>query len=210
MKLGIVSDVHCNHEAFRIALVPRVFKDILGDDLYKQYIERPEAWQLALDRLLRDPSSRWWGSEGRDAVIRDVLKEAHDVLTRRLGSDRSRWTWGRLHTMRFVHPLGRVWALSWIFNAGAPPTGGDLFTVNNGGFAEDTFSQVIVASYRQIIDVGDWDRSVAIHTTGQSGLPFHRHYKDFVALWATGGYHPMLFSRPRIEQAAEGTLTLAP
>jgi penicillin amidase len=198
------------YEAFRIALVPRVFKDILGDDLYKQYIERPEAWQLALDRLLRDRSSRWWGSEGRDAVIADVLKEAHDVLTRRLGSDRSKWTWGRLHTMRFVHPLGHVWALSWIFNAGAPPTGGDLFTVNNGGFAEDTFSQIIVASYRQVIDVGDWDQSVAIHTTGQSGLPFHRHYKDFVSLWATGGYHPMLFSRPRIEQAAEGTLTLTP
>ena len=198
------------YEAFRIALVPRVFKDILGDDLYKQYIERPEAWQLALDGLLRDPSSRWWGSEGRDAVIANVLKETHDVLTRRLGADRSKWTWGRLHAMRFVHPLGRVWALSWIFNAGAPPTGGDLFTVNNGGFAEDTFSQIIVASYRQVIDVGDWDRSVAIHTTGQSGLPFHRHYKDFVAMWATGGYHPMLFSRPRIEQAAEGTLTLTP
>ncbi len=198
------------YEAFRIALVPRVFKDILGDDLYKQYIERPEAWQLALDRLLRDPSSRWWGSEGRDAVIADALKEAHDVLTRRLGSDRSRWTWGRLHTMRFVHPLGRVWALSWIFNAGAPPTGGDLFTVNNGGFAEDTFSQIIVASYRQVIDVGDWDRSVAIHTTGQSGLPFHRHYKDFASLWATGGYHPMLFSRSRIEEEAEGTLTITP
>lgn len=198
------------YEAFRIALVPRVFKDILGDDLYKQYIERPEAWQVALDRLLSDPSSRWWGSEGRDAVIADALKEAHEVLTRRLGSDRSRWTWGRLHTMRFVHPLGRVWALSWIFNAGAPPTGGDLFTVNNGGFAEDTFSQIIVASYRQVIDVGDWDRSVAIHTTGQSGLPFHRHYKDFASLWATGGYHPMLFSRPRIEEEAEGTLTITP
>ncbi len=198
------------YEAFRIALAPRLFKEALGDDLYKQYIERPEVWQPVLLRLLRDRSSRWWGGRGRDAVVADALREAGELLTRRLGPDRSRWTWGRLHETRFIHPLGRVWALSWIFNAGAPPTGGDLFTVNNGGFSRDTFSQIIVASYRQVIDLHDWDQSVAIHTTGQSGLPFHRHYRDQVPLWATGGYHPMLFSKPRIQQNAEGTLTLTP
>src|SRR5262249_54020462 len=153
---------------------------------------------------------RWWGARGRDAVVADALREAGDLLTRRLGPDRSSWTWGRLHTTSFVHPLGRIGALSWIFNAGAPATGGDLFTVNNGGFSRDTFAQIIVASYRQVIDLQDWDRSVAIHTTGQSGLPFHRHYRDLVPLWATGGYHPLLFSKQRIQQESEGTVTLTP
>jgi penicillin G amidase len=198
------------YEAFRIALAQQIFKEALGADLYKPYIERPEAWQPVVLQLLRDRSSRWWGARGRDAVVADALREAGDLLTRRLGPDRSRWTWGRLHTTAFVHPLGRIGALAWIFNAGAPPTGGDLFTVNNGGFSRDTFAQIIVASYRQVIDLQDWDRSVAIHTTGQSGLPFHRHYRDFVPLWATGGYHPLLFSKPRIQQESEGTLTLTP
>jgi penicillin amidase len=198
------------YEAFRIALAPRLFKEALGNDLYAQYIERPEVWQPVLLRLLRDRSSHWWGGRGRDAVVADALREASDLLTRRLGPDRSSWTWGRLHATNFVHPLVRIWALSWIFNAGAPPTGGDLFTVNNGGFSRDTFAQIIVASYRQIVDLHDWDQSVAIHTTGQSGLPFHRHYRDLVPLWATGGYHPMLFSKPRIQQNAEGILTLTP
>ena len=67
-----------------------------------------------------------------------------------------------------------------------------------------------MASYRQLIDVADWNRSLMIHTTGQSGLPFHRHYRDFVPLWATGQYHPMLFSRARIQQEAAGTLALTP
>jgi hypothetical protein len=31
-----------------------------------------------------------------------------------------------------------------------------------------------------------------------------------VSLWATGGYHPMLFSRSRVQQEAEGILTLTP
>lgn len=198
------------YEAFRMALLPLVFKDVLGNDLYQRYLERPEAWQVALLRLLHDPSSPWWGSGGRDAVVEKALVEAYFALARRFGPDRSRWTWGRLHSMQFVHPLGRVRGLGWFFNAQAPPTGGDLFTINNGGFAPATFAQVIVASYRQVLDLGDWDRSAAMHTTGQSGLPFHRHYRDFVSRWATGGYHPMLFSRPRVQREAEGILTLTP
>ena len=198
------------YETFRMALLPLVFKDVLGPDLYKRYLAHPDVWQLALQRLLRDPSSRWWDPDGRDAVVARALTQADKTLTRRLGADRSRWSWGRLHEMRFVHPIGRVRTLGWIFNTTAPPTGGDIFTVNNGGFDADTFAQVVVASYRQVIDLRDWDRSISIHTTGQSGLPFHRHYRDFVPLWGTGQYHPMLFSRPRIQENAEATLALAP
>jgi penicillin amidase len=198
------------YEAFRLALMPLVFQNVLGADLYKRYMERPEAWQPALIRLLRDRSSPWWGSQGRQALVAQALEQADALLARRLGPDRSRWSWGRLHAMRFVHPLGRLPALAWLFNANAPPSGGDLFTINNGGFAFDTFAQTIVASYRQVIDLGDWDRSVAIHTTGQSGLVANRHYRDFVRLWATGGYHPLLFSRARVQQNADATLTLQP
>ncbi len=198
------------YEAFRTALAPLVFKEALGADLYGRYVERGEAWQPALIRLLETPASPWWTPRGRDAVVAEALARARQELTRRLGPDPSRWSWGRLHRMRFVHPLGRVPVLSWLLDADAPPTGGDLFTVNNGGFALDTFAQVIVASYRQILDVGDWDRSLAIHTTGQSGLPLQAHYRDFVRPWARGGFHPMPFSRGLVEQDAEATLRLVP
>ena len=198
------------YEAFRMALVPLVFENALGADLYKRYVERPEAWEPALIRLLRDRSSPWWGPEGRQALVARALKQADALLVRRLGPDRAAWSWGRLHAMQFVHPLGRLPWLAWLFNANAPPSGGDLFTINNGGFAIDTFAQTIVASYRQVIDLGDWDRSVAIHTTGQSGLVTNRHYRDFVPLWATGGYHPLLFSRARVQRNADATLTLLP
>ncbi len=198
------------YEAFRTALVPLVFKDVLGPDLYKQYVEQPEVWQPVLIRLMEDPASTWWAPRGRDAVVAEALTQAGALLIQRLGPDRSGWSWGRLHRMRFVHPLGRLPALSWVFNAVAPPTGGDLFTVNSGGFALGSFDQVVVASYRQIIDVGDWDRSLSIHTTGQSGLPFHPHYRDFTSLWARGGYHPMIFSRSRVEQEMRTVLRLIP
>jgi len=101
--------------------------------------------------------------------------------------------------------------LAWIFNTTPPETGGDAFTVNNGAFdPELPFRQVLVDSYRQILDPADWDRSLVMHTTGQSGQPFHRHYRDFTPLWARGEYVPLLFSRERIDEAAVGRLTLLP
>jgi len=198
------------YEVFRVTLLEDVFAPVLGTDLFNRYRRHAQFWQVALLRILQDPTSPWWGPEGRDALVTRTLTKAGRTLTAKLGPDRSRWQWGRLHRMRFEHPIGRVPGLGWIFNATAPPTGGDAFTVNNGGFNTSTFMQAVVASYRQIIDVGDWDRSVSIHTTGQSGLPFHKHYRDFVPLWASGGYHPMLFTRARIEQHAAGTLRLTP
>jgi penicillin amidase len=198
------------YQTFRLSLLPLLFKDVLGPDLFERYLARPDAWQSVITRLLADPQSPWWGPDGRDAVVTRALNDAIDVLTAKLGTDRGRWTWGRLHVMEFVHPIGRISALAWIFNATAPATGGDIFTVNNGGFDRKTYRQTVVASYRQILDPGDWDRSVSIHTTGQSGLPFHRHYRDFVPMWATGQYHPMFFSRERIDAAADGRLVLSP
>lgn len=198
------------YEVFRVTLPALLFKDVLGADLFEKYMDRSDAWTLTLMRLLREPNSPWWGSDGRDAMVARALVQANDVLIARLGADRNGWAWGTLHVMRFTHAIGRVPLLGWIFNATAPPTGGDLYTVNNGGFNRETFRQSVVPSYRQIIDLGDFDRSVSIHTTGQSGLPFHRHYKDFVLVWALGEYHPMLFARTRIQELAEGTLTLTP
>jgi penicillin amidase len=198
------------YETFRLSLLPLLLKDVLGPDLFDRYLSRPDAWQSMITRLLAEPGSAWWGPDGRDAVVAKAFDDAGAVLTAKLGPDRSRWTWGRLHVMEFVHPIGRISALAWIFNATAPPTGGDIFTVNNGGFDRKTYRQTVVASYRQILDLSDWDRSVSIHTTGQSGLPFHRHYRDFVPMWATGQYHPMLFSRQRIDAAADGALVLTP
>ncbi len=199
------------YEAVRLSLVPLVFKDVLGPELYTRYLGHVSSWQTVLLRLLETPTSPWWGPAGRDAVVTRAFTEAYDLLNARLGPDRSGWTWGRLHTMQFVHPVGRMPAVAWIFNVSAPPTsGGDATTVNNGGFDLATFRQRTVASYRQLLDLADWDRSLSIHTTGQSGVPFSPHYHDFVLLWAAGRYHPMLFSRDRIEDALDGKLTLTP
>ena len=63
---------------------------------------------------------------------------------------------------------------------------------------------------RQIIDLSDLSRSLMMHTTGQSGHPFHRHYADFIDPWRLIGYHPTLWNRADVERQAREHLTLLP
>jgi penicillin amidase len=69
---------------------------------------------------------------------------------------------------------------------------------------------VVVPSWRQIIDLGDIDASVGVNTTGQSGHPASPHFRDQVALWAAGDYHPLPFTRAAVEEAAVAELRLLP
>jgi penicillin amidase len=73
-----------------------------------------------------------------------------------------------------------------------------------------TYDVVVVPSWRQILDLSDWDASVGTHTVGQSGNPESPHWNDLFELWSKGQYHPLPYTRPAVEAAAEGTLRLTP
>jgi penicillin amidase len=61
-----------------------------------------------------------------------------------------------------------------------------------------------------VLDVGQWDNSVAVSVPGQSGDPSSPHYRDLFPLWLSGQYFPLLYSRSAIEQAAERKILLEP
>ena len=66
------------------------------------------------------------------------------------------------------------------------------------------------ASFRQVLDVGRWDRSVATNAPGQSGSPASTHFADLAKLWAAGEYFPLSFSDGAVQANTETTLTLVP
>ncbi|MBI3210482.1 MAG: penicillin acylase family protein, partial [Candidatus Solibacter usitatus] len=128
-------------------------------------------------------------------------------LQRLLGTNRSQWTWGRLHTVSFQHSLRVPATLSAKFNRGPIPRPGDGNTVNAAGGG---FRQSSGASYRQILDVADWDRSVITNVPGESGDPDSKHYDDLLPLWSTGRYHALPYSRKAVEAATEERIELKP
>ena len=169
--------------------------------------------QLVVGEILIANEKEWLKDQTREALLARALYDALHYLERTLGQDESRWSWGAIHPVAFRHPLGGQKPLDRIFNRGPYPYGGDTNTVWQAAFvprlpieAEGGFT----ASYRQLIDLGDWDASRAIHTTGQSGHPASPHYDDFIPLWLAGEYHPLLWSRERVLAHLQARLDLEP
>ncbi len=65
-------------------------------------------------------------------------------------------------------------------------------------------------SFRQILDVADWDHSLVTNAPGQSGSPASPHFADLAPTWAAGEYFPLVFSDEAVKANAEATLTLVP
>jgi penicillin amidase len=164
-------------------------------------------------RMLVNPDS-WWVARagGREAVLNRSLKQAVEWLRAKLGPEVGDWQWGKIHRVFFVHPLGQRKPFDRVFNRGPFPIGGDTDTLCQTAIqvAEPYDSRAWAPSYRQIIDLGDLSRSLAVFPTGQSGHAGSPHYDDLLELWLNGDYHPMLWTRAQVEQAAEGRLKLTP
>lgn len=92
-------------------------------------------------------------------------------------------------------PLGIKKPLDKIFNVGGIPMGGDGDTPLQAGTPENEIpnTHLVSASYRQVIDLSDFGKSMAVLPTGQSGHLSSAHYKDQTGLWMRGQLQPMLW-----------------
>ncbi len=198
------------YEIWKSKLAPAVFKPRLSEGLWKML-----GGELSFDealRELRSPAPRWFGDDpaaGRDAVLVASLRDAVAEARETLGGDPAKWRWGALHKTPFVHALSTDATRKALFDLPSPERGGDGTTVNSTGGGQGHL-QTHGASFREILDLADWDRSVATNVPGQSGQPGSPHYADLLPLWAEGRYFPLLFSREKIEEVAKERLVLEP
>jgi penicillin amidase len=177
----------------------RALRRILADaelqpTLAREYLPAANALNLPLPALV--PAS----------TLVDAVASALDDLRAATGSTAAP-PWGSLHTVMFRHPLGVTEAARHRFNMGPFPLAGyDSTVMASDGRIEATGG----ASYRQIIDLADWDRMVASNAPGQSGSPSSPHFADLATLWVAGQYFPLAFSAAAVSASAETTLTLVP
>jgi penicillin amidase len=205
-------EIWCHHVA------RRVLRPHLGEELFVHFYGRRQ-WTNAfqyqvLPNLLAFPTARWFGRHGREArdeVLREALEAALDELSAKLGEDMEAWRWGTLHRARFAGRLAMIPDLTELCTAGEVELGGDEQTVLQGKFEPEwSYDAVVIPSWRQILDPSDWDASVGVHPSGQSGHPLSPHFRDLLPLWAEGRHHPMPFTRAAVEAAAQSTLRLIP
>ena len=147
-------------------------------------------WRGVADPTALDskaPASR------RRAGIEAGLQKAVDKLTADLGADSSQWRYGRIHTQDYPHPVLKEYDLPTVERRGG-----------NGAVGADG------ATYREIMDVSNWDNSLTVNTPGQSGQPESPFYGNLLPIWANDEYFQMAFTRPAVDAKAKHTLKLIP
>ncbi|HEX2092735.1 MAG TPA: penicillin acylase family protein, partial [Longimicrobiaceae bacterium] len=199
----------------RAAAIFYVWYDALrrrvGDDEFRG--ERVYFPRYALNRVLDAGGSRWVDdvSTARKETLGELSADAMREAVRTVGNR----TWGELHVTRIDHPLGVVGALNRAFrlNIGPFPNRGSSYTVNVAAYGgkEPPFVNAYGPSQRHVADMGDVDGAGGfVIPTGQSGIPFSRHYRDQTPMWREGRLWRIPLDRGRAEARAASRMTLTP
>lgn len=199
-------------------LARAIYADELGDSFRQNWLARA----VFLSNVLSgDPSAARWCDDVRTPAAESCedrlafsLEAALADLARRYGNDRSRWRWGEAHAARHEHrPFGRQPQLAKFFDI-RTPSPGDAYTVNVGrsNLNDDAepFANRHAASLRAIYDLSDLEKSLYIHSGGQSGNVLSEHYKAFTEAWARNEYIPMRADRKALESEPHQLLKLVP
>ncbi len=148
---------------------------------------------------------------GRDALLLEALATAVDDLTDRFGPDPEGWVYGQegYKHVRLRHPLSEAVNEDWRdrLEVGPLPRGGYGFTLNQTGGGDN---QTSGASFRILVDTGDWDATLGMNNPGQGGHTDHPHYEDLFELWASDRFHPVFYGREKVESVTGERLELRP
>ena len=210
-----VTRYHVVRNLLEPALGPELSLRLMGQGFHPILLPSHEFYghdTVAMLRLLDHPDS-WWVEQagGRQPLLVKSLQQGVAWLRDNLGPQPESWRWGRIHRAIFAHAMGMQKPLDQVFNRGPFPIGGDTDTpCQTAILPQDPYDNKAWApSFRQIVDLGDLSRSLAMFPPGQSGQLGSPHYDDLIQPWLKGEYHPMLWTREQVEREAEGRLTLS-
>lgn len=188
----------------RLAFRSRILAAALGPELVRTY--QWSNFDTTLDRVLKEQPASWLPKEFSSYA--DLLRASYDdavnTLTKSLGADQTKWTWGDMAKARFPHPLG-----------GAPLIGAQ-FTVppfpqnGTGGLIGATVNVGASVSMRFIADLSDWDKTQQGIALGESGLPKSPHWSDQLADWRAVTPREFPFTPAAVLKATKETVVLQP
>jgi penicillin amidase len=179
-------------------------------------------WFEVIADLVERPEDPWWDIptttpvENRDFIFNMAFSEAVNELKGILGNNPEKWTWGDLHTLTLINQsLGStgIGVVDALFNRGQYRSSGGTAIVNATGWSaimDEPYSVGGLPSMRMIVDLSELSNSLTIHTTGQSGHAYHKHYVDMTEPWRNIQYKGMLWDREQVENEASAILELVP
>mgnify|MGYP001612536259 FL=1 len=197
-------------------LTRALYADEVGEAFRPNWRSRP----TFVAKVLSGEAAAWCDDvrtpvvETCEELLALSLEAALADLRKRYGDDMAAWRWGPAHAAHHEHrPFGRQPLLARLFDIRVPSPG-DAFTVNAGrsNFFDEAqpFANRHAASLRAIYDLSDLEKSLYIHSGGQSGNILSDHYNAFTEAWARGEYIAMRTERKVLEAEPHHKLRLLP
>jgi penicillin amidase len=205
------------YHVFLDILLRAVFEPEMGDELLRRYValSRVDSTHLLHQTLVaaregRGESEGWSDPRAVREAVRSSLRDTWIRMSVELGVNREKWTWGRLHTLRFT-PL---WREGWArrdAGFGPFPYDGDGSSVRVAEYRPlESFDTRVVSGYRLMVDTADLDQALTSLAPGQSEHPGHPHSTDRLVRWRQD--RPALLSTNQLvlEESASARLELQP
>jgi penicillin amidase len=208
------------YEVWYWYLLEDILSDELGPDVFKEYRTVGLSQVPSIIDLMAKPDDplfddrRTPAVEHRDDIVRRSLTHAVAWLSKRYGEDPAQWTYGKVHSVTFVHaPLGQsgIAPLERLFNSATFPARGTFFTVD-AAMPDFTapFAVVFGTSQRMTVDFADLEASTWVNSTGQNAQLWNPHREDQIPKWEAVQGYPMRFGAQAVRANPESHLTLEP
>jgi penicillin G amidase len=174
----------------------------------------------SVNTFIKNNDSPWWDdvrtSDAQETRAMIFERAAQKVLLRlkeNCGEKPAQWVWGKIHTLKHNHPLGKIKLLDKFFSVGPYAVDGGNEVLNNLHFKLDTtgyFYSDGGPALRKITDFSSIENGETVSPSGQSGNVMSPYYSNQAEMYATGKFRKMLMNRGAIEQVSKNKLMLKP
>jgi penicillin amidase len=199
-------------ETLYTELVRCTYSDELGE-LYGGFNGVSSLSRIASDQLITgNRNSDWFddvatqNKEGFEDMIGNAFSRTVSFIMTAQGDNPETWQWGNMHKLVLAHPMATVKVLDKVFNLKRGPfaVGGSFHTVSPFSYENNKpFEANHGSSHRHIYDLSNWDNSLTVIPTGNSGIPASKHYCDQTEMYLNGQYHPDYFSKEKVIENAK-------
>lgn len=200
------------YNTFYVRFAWQTIADELGPELAKEYIvER----YISMERFLEmvDKGSTFFDdiSTPTNETVSDIATRAFtetcSLLEKQFGSkDPSLWKWGKIHKIRFDHPLGQSALLRPFVNYGPLSFEGDGETNNRARFNEvaPPYIADLASAPRMVIRFDPKPKAYMMLITGENEYFMSKHNTDMTDAWLRHEYFCME------DEKAQYSMTMSP
>jgi penicillin amidase len=189
-------------QAVRRSVMEMILEPYLGNDT-DLYEWRSMAF---LQKVLTERPAKWLppSYKSYDELLTSAADRAVSKLAAQTNSQRpTDWPWKRFNSLQMLHPMGQTGILKLLFSISDKPQSGTVYSVRAA-------SKRHGPSERFVANPANWDDSILLITSGESGQLGSAHYTDQFSFWYEGKPIVLPFSDAAEKSTRKHTLTLEP